>query len=258
MGWYDSAWAYRAAVTIDNSGAAGTVDVEIVVPSDWDHFWGAVQADGDDIHVTDADGQTLLSYALSGWDYANKTVTIQIDALTIPATAGMYLVWVYYGNDAATDDSVAVTITAAVSGYIEQGVPSTHLVSVQPESPGSTRPRAQLQKTSSEQLAVWWDVTALLERRARAHAGRMSYEEMYGARVQITTGGTPQASMVDNTLQRFVEANGRSYLRFWLKAGTDATTYTVELTLVTRVPTTTTYRTLEPRAMLRVQDVDEA
>lgn len=260
MGWYDSAWSRRFAITAANSGGAASGDVEIVVPADW-QGWDLMQADGDDIRVTSADGQTLANYALSGFSYANRTVTLQVDGVTLAGQAGMDLLWVYVGNASAVSAAVAVTISGALAGYIETGRPSTHILAAQPEQPGTTRPRKRLQKTANEQLYAWIRVDHLLERKSHAYEGRTHHEEIRSAAVSVTLAGAAQASMVDSGKQRFLERRGPTGPEMWVKAffkaGTTAVDYTIVCLLRTVVPTNTEHRLIEPRAYLAVQSVSE-
>lgn len=261
MGWYDADFLYRAPITVDNATGAASADVTFTVPDDWDHFWDAIQSDGDDVRITSSDGQTLQSYAWQSFTYASRTGVLEIDGATLSSTAGMDCLWLYYGNDSATDGSAATTIASARSGYIELGRPSTHIIEAQPESPGTTRPRARIQKTSDEQLFVWWRISGLLEQRAEPYNSRRLYEEPLSAAVTVTDGGSAQGSMVSATKQRFVEVRGRGggiYVRAFIQAGADDTDYTLELDLKTVVPADTSHRILEPRALLRVRDVSEA
>jgi hypothetical protein len=261
MGWYDSAWSHRWAITVVNSAPAASGDVEIVVPADWGG-WDVIQADGDDIRITTADGQTLASYALSGFNYANRTVTLQVDGVTLSNVAGMDLLWVYAGNASAASAAVAVTISGALAGYIETGRPSTLILEAQPEQPGTTRPRKRVQKTANEQLYLWIRIDKLLERKAAPYEGRTQHEELRSAVVSVTLAGSAQGGMVDTSKQRFLERRGRYGREMWVKAfiqaGTTANDYTIVTALRTVVPTNTAYRLIEPRAFLAVESVSEA
>jgi hypothetical protein len=258
VGWYDDSYKYRAAVTVDNSAGSATGDIQFTVPDDWDHFWDTIQTDGDDIRLVGADGQTLLSYDLSAFTYATRTMTIQVDAATLSGVAGMDLIWLYYGNSSATDGTSVVAIASAKAAYVELGTPSTHRLTAQPERPGTDRPRAYLQKTADEQLYVWWRVDQLLERRGRAYMSSIKYEELYSAVVTVSLAGVSQGAMVTGTKQRFVELfDGSLWVRFFVQAGTTANTYTVEGLLRTVIPDMTQHRILAPRALLRVKNVSE-
>lgn len=264
MPWYDDDYSDRYAVSVDNSAAASTVDVEIAVPSEHP-LWDIIQSDGDDIRPTAADGVTLLSYDWSGFNYANRTGTIRIDGLSVQATAGVYLVWLYVGNSSATDGSSAVTITSAVSGYLEMASPqgTPYLARVTRPSPGSTNPQLRFQKQSAEEVHLWYDVTDILERSFAEYEGSDFWEEPYGAQFEIQTGGSAQASMIEQASQRFVEyldptqGGRRRYVVVLVKAGSNGTDYTTILDLLTMVPDESQYLRHQPRAFLSVVDTDE-
>lgn len=257
MSWYNSAWQFRRAITIDNSAAAAAPDVSFDLPTDDDHFWANVQSDGDDVRVTNSAGRTLLTYDVATWNQANRTGTVRIDAPALEATAGMYLAWVYYGNSAAATGAGVPVIAAPVTAYIDLGAPTARRILVRPEAPGATVARAVVQKTASEGVFVWWDITDELEPRNRQFAGRNRYEEPFYCSFRVTLAGAAQAGMVSATAQRFVEIGNRVWVRTFVQAGTTGVTYTAELTVVTR-PSTSNYRTINPRARLIVEDVNES
>jgi len=101
MSWYSPTkgtltYTKRAAISVDTTGGGGSVDVTIAVPSDWDDFWTSILANGYDIVVTQADGDTLCTFDRDGYDYANRVLTLEVDNVTL--TAGKVTVlWVYYG-----------------------------------------------------------------------------------------------------------------------------------------------------------------
>jgi len=259
VSWYDKSWSRRAAVTVDNTGAAATVDVEFTVPTDWDDFWdNVIAANGNDIRMVASDGRTLLNYNFTGWSQANRTATIQVDALALSATAGMYLIWLYWGNASAASATVAVAITSPVAAYVDLGVPSQHRLRAVPERAFAARPRNSIAKTTTEEMYVWWDVDDLLEKRRTKTNGSLRLEEPYSVGHKITTGGTEDTTMKSTTAQRFVEHRRRMWVKALTKGGTDGTDYTDELTITTRLVQGTNYRILNPRALLTVRNVDEA
>lgn len=59
MSWYSSNWRYRASISVDNTaGAGGAIDITASIPTNWDEFWDNVLSTGNDVRVTDADGET--------------------------------------------------------------------------------------------------------------------------------------------------------------------------------------------------------
>jgi hypothetical protein len=86
-----SALAYHQT-TVKLTGAAYT------------SFAAHAKADGSDVRVTDADGTTLLSFALEGIDAANSTVYLLVKVPRVAAGATS-TIYVYYGNAAAASTS---------------------------------------------------------------------------------------------------------------------------------------------------------
>ena len=90
------------------------------------------------------------------------------------------------------------------------------------------------------------------------------YEEPRSAtyEVQLSSTEVAQGSMVDATKMRWVEINGRTgrrlFLRLYVKAGTTATTYTLVANIPTALPLQSgTNRVLAPRVGVRVKNVLE-
>lgn len=263
MGWYHSSWAHRIDITIDNSSTpSATPDVEIVVPPDLDIFWNNIQSDGDDIRITQADGETLTSYDLSGFSYANKTVTLQVDACTAAATAGCYKLCLYWGYASATDASSAVVIASAKTGYIAQGLPVDPRFRFRPIKPGATNPDDFFLKGTNEQTDIWWNVTDLLRRRAWSQQSRDRYEEAFSIVAGVNQGGASQASMFEQGSSRFLWIKGEQWVSMRVKAGTTANEYTAQARLSTVIPyangaAMATSRVLESHVQLFVDDAQE-
>lgn len=257
MGWYSAATPYRIAVTVEHTGGGTTVDVQIPIPANFDHVWENTRADGFDLVPVAADGETLLTFDLSAWNQANRTGTVRVDGLSITATSGQYLLWLYYGDPDAADQSSAVTISGPLSGRVELGGPSTFAATIQPEPFGVSNPRNRIQKAADEQVFIWLNLQPLLERRFLRNNGRDLFEEPYLAVVVVTLAGVAQPLMVDVSKQRFVWDGERTWVRAFIKAGVSGTDYTVEIDLKTHIPPEASHRALQPRVLLSVRDVDE-
>jgi len=256
--WYDSAWSYRAPVAVDLTASPGTPqDVTITVPPDLDEFWDNVQADGDDVRITDRDGRTLETYQLQTWTFATKTAVIEVNAAAF-TDGKMNALYLYWGNAVAADASSSFTAAGAQTGTIDQGAPAWPRVIALPETPGVSRPRQRISKNSADQLYVWIDFTELLQRRISASQGSLGYEGIsHLLTISITTGGTPQAGMIDATETRFIEprirGRRRAVAKVLVKAGADGTDYTVDVAVAT-----TLERIITARMWLLIRDVDEA
>jgi len=169
--WYNGSWSFRHPFSVWRSGAGGAVDVNIAIPSWWDEFWEQVDADGDDIRITAADGYTELSWQLSGWNSTTRTGTIQIDNMTL-VQQRLELGWIYWGNaGAAAVTPSGHTPASPVIGSIYVGAPGPTRVEARRLDPGNVSPPQVVGKldgvqpsgsASADQLVIWWRLTDLL------------------------------------------------------------------------------------------------
>ena len=86
MTWYNAEYRRRQIVGIDatgGTGVSGTIDVEFQVPQDWDEFWNNIRSDFKDVVVTDSEGNLANFARKAGANYSTRTLTLQIDALSI-------------------------------------------------------------------------------------------------------------------------------------------------------------------------------
>ena len=264
MAWYSSGFRKRAAITYDFSNGTAT-DYNITIPATWDDFWDEIDADGDELRVTYANGVTLCDYAVDdgsggAFDATNRLGRIQVDALTTPAGACMGLLWVYYGTDGAEGDaSTSVTIGSPQNGYIEIGRPTTHVALYEPQRPGVAQPRQTIHKGASETVHVWVRVDQALEGPRSPGYGVMRFEELFGLTVKVyNSAGSDQTSMYTLIDCRFAEFGRQMWVKLEIKAGTTATSYTIAAQMLTTSPAALLgewVRALEGRIGLSVRDV---
>ena len=250
MSWYAANWKYRVPVAVDNTaGSTGNVDVTFAVPSDFDLFWlNCNQTDARDVRICDSDGRTLVAYELENFSLANRSLTVELHTLAVTAST-MHQVWMYWGYASAVSGATSITPSSPKTGYVELSRPTGRIVQVAPEQPGVVKPRNILTKEANEQVWIWWDFRALLHRRMETYSGSSAYEEIARASlVDIQAATSSQAAMIDTTATRFLDGQVGTLA----KAGTSGTDYTA----ICRVVTTST-RTLEGRALLKVQNVAE-
>lgn len=259
MSWYDSDWKHRLPVTILPTGAGGTYDIEFQVPDHYDHFWETVDTNGEDVRVTDADGRTLETYDLNGFNKTTRACTFEVDGASLDQNK-IGLLWLYYG---ATGKSTAATTFApasAVTGYIAVEEPSDVVILAARERPGATKPSAEVAKTPAEEINVYLDVTDVLIGRARTSELDTRYEEPLSAVAIVTDGGADQ-SLVTAARCMWVEVDQRLYLRVRVTGGTTGTDYTIEFLITTTgldYGVSQAGRIIEPRALLKVREVSEA
>ena len=115
-GWYDDTYQYRIPIYFENTGAAIDAERRVLLEIDTATLIsaGKMQSDCDDSRFVY--GGTLAEYYITG-DSCNESSTSYY--VTIPTVAaGPNVVWLYYGNDAASSGASAAP-----------GVDTTNLVS---------------------------------------------------------------------------------------------------------------------------------
>lgn len=271
MSWYKEPYQRRAAITVHNSGGAGTIDVDVVIPADWDEFWDEIDASGNELRVTSGDGYTLLAYSVDNgsggaFDKTGRNGRIRIDGASVPATAdSIVLFWLYFDTSSNQGSgAVVTTISSPLTGYVERATPSWMIYEAQPLRPGKTGPRETFGKTVADTISVWVDFTDFLEHRRNPYAKRMMFEEPFIAVITAEdSAGANAPTLFTSSAARWVEVYGvrgrRIYLRVTVTAGATATAYTIKVSVSTRVPLiSSNNRVHETRFGLRVRNVTEA
>ncbi len=246
-------WLRRVPIIVNNLAGASPKDVTVDLSTLGDWFWDGVRADGFDLQVTAADGNSLLTFQReASWNTGTRQGILSIGNVTLPSTNAMCPLWLYFKTSAVpTDASVTVTPTAPLTGHVEATgqTPTTAIVRWRPERRGATSPRHAFTKASADEMHLWWDLRGQLQRFRRARHGAQLYEEVDYFQFQVLQAGAPVAAT-------FTESEGRLFhpalIRTTVKAGTNTQSYTPSLTVKT-----TLGRTLNLRCKLTVQDVDE-
>ncbi|MFA7676194.1 MAG: DUF2341 domain-containing protein, partial [Candidatus Shapirobacteria bacterium] len=119
-GWWNDAWNYRKAISINNSGVAQS-DIQIKILDNYDLSAlvtaGKIQSDLDDLRFTDINGK-VLNYWIE--DSTNSSVDIWGILPSLPTSGAT--IYMYYGNSSATGISSTTNITiggtmTSVGGY---------------------------------------------------------------------------------------------------------------------------------------------
>jgi hypothetical protein len=105
--WYNSAWAYRKAITINSDMVSGTqTDFPVLVSLTSDAGLSAhALASGNDILFTSGDGITKIPYQREY--YSNGTLAAWVNCPIV--TTGTVL-YIYYGNPMAVDQQTASSV----------------------------------------------------------------------------------------------------------------------------------------------------
>lgn len=265
--WYDSDYKYRIPISVDNSASASaTYSFSMTIPKDLDQFWSYVQADGDDIVLTEADGFTPITVAnataIDIDDGAAGTFTtttrsgrIRLDQYTGGTANSACFLWMYFGNASATSDCefAAWTSPSTVTSRIarEGGKRVSPRILTRPEDSGATRPRTTIVKTSNGTQYVYWDFSQELNMRDEPYEGSLLYEGISSA-VLSAEIATVSAPTVVTATQVLMLGRRGSILRTMHPAGASGSDYTIKLKV-----TTTLSRVLDRRCVLSVFDAVE-
>ena len=250
MSWYSSTWGYRLPVTIDNTSGATSFDATVTVPFDSEIFWSNVESDGHDVRFTKSDGVTLLAYNRATWNYANRSGVFDVDSVTCASNDATAVMFVYFGNSAATDGSTSPSISSAKTGTIEVACASGQTVLLAPFRPGETIAQQKVVKSATEEIDVWIDCRRALQTRCEAYQNSRRYEEIDYIGVQVTSGGSDDAGRYDETKTRLIDPG---FAKVRIKSGSSGTDYTLVVTVGTSTP-----RVLQARAIVDVQDIAES
>lgn len=260
MGWLSDNWRKRRIINFNNSGAgaSGTVDVEFVVPAEWDEFWDNIDINGFDIRITQADGVTLVPYDFASFNSTTRTGTIQVDGAYATGFANEVVVlFMYYdpvtGN---SDGTSAVTISSAETGYMDFTDPRSlsAVYTFEPERPGISEPLYQTAGPTNVRNFVVIDITRSLERRQTPSGDRLNYEEPFSVIATSTNDAGSGASVHSLDYMGFFEAQTprgrRTFLRTTVESMVNGTNYTIIpniVTLIPGAPVNPGYRGIEPR-----------
>ncbi len=232
MSWFKDlsaglAYPYRWPVAFYNAGGSGGVDVSIVIPPEWDEFWGNVQSTGYDIRFTRADGVTPIAWKRTSWTYASHTATLELDSVTAIG-AGVTIVWMYWGAGAtAADGATTPTISSAKTGVVSLHRPDPRRVfKYRTASPGAQRPPDTIAKTANEKILVWVDWSSVVNARVGQANSRSEYDEVGSVVVDVQAATASQASMFDQS-ETVVVGAARVLVGVWIQAGTSGTNYVV-------------------------------
>ena len=246
MSWYDTAWTHREAIAVDNVSGASTIDITCALPSDWG-FWDTVKSDGTDIRICDADGVTLLTYQVNSWNYSAKPATVQVDAYAAPNDACVAMVWIYWGNAAASSAAGSFSADSPKTGNIEPICSLRPVIKAGSLAPGRSKPSDQIAKSTDETMHVNVDFRGVLNRRCERVNGSLLGEELDFIKCEVKLNGVTQSSMIDLTKTRFIQP---ALVQLYITGGDSGSDYTIAIRA-----STTKGRMLNPRILLRVKDV---
>ena len=250
MTWFDSNYTYRQIVGVDvfgGSGVSATIDIETLVPADWDTFWTTIRSDFYDVVVTNAKG-VVLNYSRSGANYANRALTLQVDGLTIDNDDSMNAIYIYFGYaDETTDRSVATTITSPKTGHILLENPYGRIVPAQSAIVGIDSPLASFSKSVNEDIDIFFSTSNMFGKRVDTYNQRLDFEGIKHVVIKsFDSSGTNDDTRISEPFTRL----GNNFVRARFKGGTDETSYAATIQI-----TTTEGQFIESRCILRTKDL---
>jgi len=228
MAWYDDAYRGRVAIVVDDRSGAGSRDVTCVIPSTLAEFWDSIQPDGDDIRVTLDDGITLVSYKLSGFTYATRTASVQVDNATAPQAA-VNVLWLYFGNPAATNGASIFTVASPRTGRIVETVPAPSMPVLQGLAAGQRPPSVWIAATG-ESRRIYWDLTGILSPLRQPSEGQTVGQEVQAVLADAQDAGAGAAYLwVAGSERVTVTPDGRTLAGYIATGGADGGRYTDRL-----------------------------
>lgn len=241
MSWYSTSWSRRHPITVIEASTASNKDVEIDLSTLPDLFWDNVQSDGDDLRVTRADGTTVLAHTLASFSVANRTGTLTVVDHDGGTSGYAGLLWLYYGNAAATAPSAGTPAGSPWTGYADAAGPGGEAVPPKTTSArGGNAAQKALRKTATDELLVYWLLRdaagrGLLESAPGRIRGRPYKDEPARFDVDILQAGSSSGgAAAANTDFRFLQTNdGALYARAKVTGGTSGQDYTILLILKT-------------------------
>ena len=147
--WYDCAWQYRKAITVQSSQVdADLTDYPVYVDlSDLtgDNFFENLKVDGSDIRITTSDGKTELPYEIVSVDTGSNGGELHFKATGTLSSSTDTTYYIYYGNSSATAYTESDT-------YGSQNVWTNDYLAVwhMEEDPSGSAP--QLQDSTSREI----------------------------------------------------------------------------------------------------------
>jgi len=251
MTWYDAEYRRRQIVGIDatgGTGVSGTIDVEFQVPTDWDDFWDNIRSDFKDVVVTDSEGNLANFARKSGANYSTRTLTLQIDALTIKNDDSFCVAYVYYFQpDETADQSTSVTIDSPKTGYIMLSAPHSRVVSQPASQSALDAPVQSFIKASTDEVHVFFLINRNFAKRLSPYNERNDQEGIEYVDVKsYDSSGTDSSARYDIRATRI----GNGFVRASFQAGDSGSDFAIAIQVYT-----TLGQLLEMRAILRVIDL---
>ena len=266
MAWLDTAWKYRTPITFANNGGAGEIDGSFTIPKAMGKFWDNVQADVDDVRITAADGQTLLSYGFNTdtgpTSVADRRCTIEIEGydvsahITNSAASASVGGFMYWGNAAASAGATSVSISSAKTVLLELTSPGSATEPVLlcgGVNADQTYPSHRIGKQTTETTNIWWNLRRCIQFLRRPNQRSRRNEEIaYVNFTIIDEDGVGRTGAM--TVVNSITISDNYMVRTPILAGVTGTRYLLTLT-VGLIDQARNVRVIDQRATLIVKDL---
>ena len=255
MTWYSESYKRRYPLTINVLGSVpastGTHDVQVIFPSDWDEFWENIRSDGLDIILVDTLG-TLQTFQRTVFNFSNRQLTLSGQSVTFANTNSVALLYVYFNNpDQTIDLETPFSPSTPKTGKIYLNAPANRIVTQPSQRTGTTTPNFVFQKTSIDEVYIWFRVASLLGSRIAPYNDKLDFESVDFIQVQsLDSSGSNDTNRYNESLTAFIPG----YIGINVKAGSNNVDYTVVCNVNT-VATGLYNQIISLRCLLQIRDL---
>jgi len=256
VSWYSADYPLRIPIAVDNNSGAATIDASVVLPVEWEAFWGVIDSDGHEMRLTSSNGRTEVTWQRGNWNHGNRQAQIDVDNWTPASGDATVILWFYWGDAGASDGAGSFTPSSSKTGRVTPFGPAAGDIVLRggPLPAGTEYPPDVYGWQPGREGWVWFRVDHLLHRLPEDYNGRPNLEEVAAITVETRNDGSPYAAGNDPSKTRLVEMpDGRQLVGMWLEGGVDGQTYIDEVTV-----TTTLGRVLVMAAQRNANTAEEA
>ena len=248
--WYNTAWSHRWPIAVQilgGGGVAGNYDLQVDIPKEWDKFWDAIRSDFYDVILVGPDGSSLLTFKRLAADYANKILTLQVDAFATHFNDSSNFIYLYFGNAAQSSDLASVFTAGTVkAGEIFLGGPVGTVITRAIGGGGQDTPQTAITKTSTEEIDIFVSTSGIFSRRLDAYNNRSGLEGIrYSQVFMLNASDADRPSNYDENYTRFIPG----FIRCRIKSGTNGEDWTFVCKIVS-----TEGNTYSIRALIQIRD----
>ena len=235
MSWYSGSFNRREQIAVNGSSAsAGTFDLVISIPEDFDSFWDNIRSDGNDVVVTLADGKSITNFKFaSGFNISNRTITLNVQNYALAVSGVSGFVWLYWDNpnQSSSLQSVFTLGGSTLNGYIYLCQPFGRLVTSIGYSQIALQPQSTFSKEENEKVDIWFPMNAVLAGRNQPYNQHLNCEEVdYVQAAVIDSTGSVVSTMI--VADEEIRASS-GWCRVRIKAGSTGNNYAVKLLVAT-------------------------